>query len=74
MRAQHALAWLVEQVVLEGIAEACAEFGGARQAYPLNIANEPKLMPHHWFAVTTKTNVSAHQEATDRRWEVRSCT
>lgn len=38
-RPQHALVWLVEQAGLEGVAEACAELGEARRAYPPNTAN-----------------------------------
>lgn len=62
-RDERVLAWIVDQVGEQAVADACASLAGKRRAYPSNIAKALGLTPPKKLALASDADARRHLEA-----------
>jgi len=65
-RDQRILDWLISQVGVDAVADACKQLPGSRRAYVSNVAKMLKLCPPSELALTSKEDAQHHLEAISR--------
>ena len=62
-RDERVLAWLIDQVGEEAIANACLQLAGRRRPYPSNIAKALGLRPPKHLAASSATDAKLQLDA-----------
>ena len=65
-RDQRVLEWLIAQVGIEAVAEACGRLAGMRRAYPSNVAKVLGLSPPTELALASREDAQRHLDAIAR--------